>query len=185
MPPDNIDPDSRELDLVLPATDIKAREDNTLIFDNVQNPPGSEDWQVWNIWLEIIPVPELSAPSRPTRRAKDEIAKAQKFYELKDVGAESLFKSWKTYREAWLLLEATPNKNEALHQIARSRMREIRPELDQPLQRHARRVQEDHEPAAADLVKAKASLRTSSGISRRASTPASPSLATPFVISTT
>ncbi len=152
--PDNIDPDSRELDLVLPAADIKAREDNTLIFDNVQNPPGSEDWQVWNIWLEIIPVPELS-PEQADARAKDEISKAQKFYELKDVGAESLFKSWKTYREAWLLLEATPNKNEALHQISRSRMREIRPELDRRCSAMLVEYKKIMNQRPQDLVKAK------------------------------
>jgi pSer/pThr/pTyr-binding forkhead associated (FHA) protein len=156
--PDNIDPESRELDVVLPAADIKAREDNTLIFDNVQNPPGSEDWQIWNVWLEIIPVPELS-PDQADARAKDEIARAQKFYDNKGVGAESLFKSWKTYREAWLLLEATPNRNEALHQIARTRMREIRPELDAVCSRMLVEYKKIMNQRPQDLVKAKAQLQ--------------------------
>ena len=51
-------------------------------------------------------------------------------YDLRTVGAMNLFRSWKQYRDAWLLLEATPNRPPELLEIARARMREIRPELD-------------------------------------------------------
>ena len=42
----------------------------------------------------------------------------------------NLFRAWKQYRDAWLLLEATPRSPPELVQVARARMREIRPELD-------------------------------------------------------
>ncbi|MEW6434025.1 MAG: hypothetical protein AB1730_21195 [Myxococcota bacterium] len=129
VPPDGLDSDQRELDLVLPASVVKPREPNTLVFDNVQNPPGDDPWRIWNIWVEIIPVPEMST-DEATRQAKEEVDKAAKFYEQRNVGAENLFRAWKTYREAWLLLESTPDRPEALLAIARTRMREIRPELD-------------------------------------------------------
>ncbi|MEW5740094.1 MAG: hypothetical protein AB1938_14270, partial [Myxococcota bacterium] len=129
VPPDSLDADQRELDLVLPASAVKPGEPNTLVFDNVLNPPGDEPWKVWNLWVEIIPVPEMST-DEATRQAKEEVDKAAKFYEQRNVGAENLFRAWKTYREAWLLLESTPDRPEELWQIARTRMREIRPELD-------------------------------------------------------
>lgn len=129
VPPDSLDADQRELDLVLPATSVKPGEPNTLVFDNVQNPPAEDPWRIWNIWVEIIPVPEMST-DEATRQAKEEVDKASKFYEQRNVGAENLFRAWKTYREAWLLLESTPDRPEELWQIARTRMREIRPELD-------------------------------------------------------
>jgi hypothetical protein len=66
-----------------------------------------------------------------TRRAKEDIEKAAKYYDLRGVGAENLFRAWKTYRDAWLVLEATPDGPASLSEVARTRMREIRPELDQ------------------------------------------------------
>lgn len=129
VPPDGLDADQRELDATLPATVLKAGELNQLVFDNVQNPPGSETWRIWNLWVEIIPVPEMSTEDA-TQAAREQMDRAQKFYENRNIGAENLFRSWKNYREAWLLLESTPNRPEELLSLARTRMQEIRPELD-------------------------------------------------------
>jgi len=130
VPADTKDTDSREIDLVLPATALKrGNEENTLIFDNVNNPPNDDSWRIWNVWLEIVPVPEMSV-EEAARRSQEEIEKASKFYESRSVGAENLFRAWKTYREAWLLLEATPEHPRELDDMARTRMRELRPELD-------------------------------------------------------
>ncbi|MDX2008830.1 MAG: FHA domain-containing protein [Myxococcaceae bacterium] len=129
VPADDIDPDSRELELVLPAALLKTKEENLMVFDNTRNPPGDDPWKIWNLWVEIIPVPDMSA-EEARRRAQDEIGKAAKDYELREVGAANLFRAWKTYREAWLLLEATPDAPVELTTIARTRMKEIRPELD-------------------------------------------------------
>lgn len=129
VPPDNIDVESREVEVILPAATLKPRDENLIIFDNVRNPPADDTWKIWNLWLEIIPVPEMSA-EEARRRASDEIEKASKAYEMREVGAANLFRAWKTYREAWLLLEATPEAPAELLTLARTRMREIRPELD-------------------------------------------------------
>jgi pSer/pThr/pTyr-binding forkhead associated (FHA) protein len=129
VPPDLIDADSRELEVVFPATLVKVGEPNQLVFDNTLNPPAEDPWKVWNIWVEVVPIPEMSA-DEASRRASVDLEQASKYYELRDVGAENLFRAWKTYRDAWLLLEATPNRSESLQQIARTRIRELRPELD-------------------------------------------------------
>lgn len=129
IPPDNIDVDSREIELVLPASMLKNNEENVLTFDNVRNPPSVEEWKVWNLWLEIIPVPDMS-PEEAKRRAQGEIEKAAKSFEMREVGASNLFRAWKTYREAWLLLESTPNAPPELITRARTEMKDMRPELD-------------------------------------------------------
>ncbi len=129
IPADVLDSDTREQEAILAAAAVKLGEPNQLVFDNVNNPPNDDAWKIWNIWVEITPVPEMSADDA-ARRAKEDMDKASKFYEQRGVGAENLFRAWKGYRDAWLLLEATPNKPQALDDIARTRMREIRPELD-------------------------------------------------------
>jgi len=129
VPPDDIDVDSREVELILPAATLKPRDENVVVFDNVKNPPADDEWKLWNLWLEIIPVPEMSA-EEARRRALSQIDKAAKDWDLREVGAANLFRSWKTYREAWLLLEATPDAPVELLSLARTRMKDIRPELD-------------------------------------------------------
>ena len=64
------------------------------------------------------------------RRITKELERAGVLAERRDIGAENLFQAWKTYREAWLLLEATPSHSVELHTMARTRMRELRPALD-------------------------------------------------------
>lgn len=129
VPPDNIDVESREVEMVLPSATLKPRDENYIVFDNVKNPPGSDEWKIWNLWVEIIPVPEMST-EEARRLAQTEIDKANKDWELREVGAPNLFRAWKTYREAWLLLEATPDAPPELITLSRTRMKEIRPELD-------------------------------------------------------
>lgn len=129
VPPDTMEVATRQLEVVLPSSQLRIGEANELVFDNVNNPPGDDPWRVWNIWVEIIPIPQMSA-EETTRRAKEDLERASRQYELRDVGAMNLFRSWKQYRDAWLLLEATPDRPADLLELSRTRMREIRPELD-------------------------------------------------------
>ena len=129
VPPDTVEVNQRQLEIVLPSTQLKLNDPNEIVFDNVNNPPGDDTWSVWNIWVEVIPIPMMSA-EEAGRRAKEDLERAARMYDLRAVGAMNLFRSWKQYRDAWLLLEATPDRPPELLEIARSRMREIRPELD-------------------------------------------------------
>ncbi len=129
IPPDTVDVDKRQLEVVLPATVLKPNEPNELVFDNVNNPPGDDTWAVWNLWVEVIPIPQMTAEDA-SRRAKEDLERASRMYDQRAIGAMNLFRSWKQYRDAWLLLEATPDRPAELLSIARTRMREIRPELD-------------------------------------------------------
>ncbi len=129
VPPDTLDTDLRQLEQVLPSAQLHVNEPNELVFDSVANPPAHDPWQISNLWLEIIPVPRMSG-EEAGRRAKDDLERAAKLFDLRGVGAMNLFRAWKQYRDAWLLLEATPESPPELTQVARTRMREIRPELD-------------------------------------------------------
>lgn len=129
VPPDTVDVAQRQLEIVLPAAQLKINDPNEIVFDNVNNPPAEDGWRIWNVWVEVIPIPQMSA-EEAGRRAKEDLERAARLYEQRTVGAMNLFRSWKQYRDAWLLLEATPDRPPELLEIARSRMREIRPELD-------------------------------------------------------
>lgn len=131
VPPDTIDT-SRELEVVFPPNVVKTKEQNQLQFDSVKNPPGNDPWRVSNIWLEIIPIPELSV-EETARQSRESIVKADRLFEMRDIGPDNLFKAWKTYREAWLLMESLPNKTlvQDVFVYARTRMHDLRPMLDQ------------------------------------------------------
>ncbi|MFZ5471722.1 MAG: FHA domain-containing protein [Myxococcota bacterium] len=128
VPPDTLDADQRELEQVLSAFDMKRGEQNSLTFDNVKNPPQENPWKVWNLWVEISPLPDLP-PEDLLRLAKAEAEKARGFYDQKNVGADNLFKAWKTYRNAWLMLEGLKERPE-LYGLVRAQMKQVVPELD-------------------------------------------------------
>jgi pSer/pThr/pTyr-binding forkhead associated (FHA) protein len=156
VPPDTIETDSRQLEVVLPSGSLKLNEPNEVVFDNVGNPPASDPWRIWNVWVEVIPVPKLSA-EQAANRARDNFQRAGRLYDLREVGSMNLFRAWKEYRDAWLMLEATEDRNEELLQTARSRMREIRPMLDKKcagiLMSYQREAsQKDPDIAAARMI---------------------------------
>jgi hypothetical protein len=128
VPPDTTTATERELEHILPAISLKRNALNSLVFDNVRNPPGNDTWRVWNLRLEIIPVPELSHEDLLTKARQYTVA-GTRFYETKDVGAENLFKAWQQFRFAWITLEALEEKPD-LYQDVRFQLGQVTAELD-------------------------------------------------------
>ena len=128
VPPDTTGAVERELEFILPAIALKRGEQNSLVFDNVRNPPGNETWRVWNLRLEIIPVPELSRDDLLSKAREYALAGAR-FRETRAVGAENLFKAWQQYRFAWITLEALDDKPD-LYQDVRFQLGQVTAELD-------------------------------------------------------
>ncbi|WP_244227589.1 FHA domain-containing protein [Corallococcus aberystwythensis] len=128
VPPDTAQTAERELEQVLPPSLLRRNANNQLLFDNALNPPGRDPWRIWNLRLEIIPVPELP-PEQLVTSARESAKTGARFYELKDVGAENLFKAWREYRAAWITLEALDDKPE-LYDDVRERIAQISTELD-------------------------------------------------------
>ncbi|MCE9672733.1 hypothetical protein LY474_33495 [Myxococcus stipitatus] len=128
VPPDTLSTSERELEVILPARLLRRGAVNHFVFDNVRNPPGNEAWRVWNLRLEIIPVPELP-PEELLSLARDYVATAGRYFETRGVGAENLFRAWQQYRFAWITLEAFDNKPD-LYQDVRYRLSQVSAELD-------------------------------------------------------
>lgn len=124
VPPDTLDTQNRELELVLPALQVKKGENNQIVFDNTRNPPGEETWRIWNLWLELIAIPDMSQ-EETINAVKEDIERSEKFYEQRDIGPENLFKAWKGYRDAWLRMESMASRPEELYIVARSQQREM------------------------------------------------------------
>ncbi len=116
VPADNPEANERELELILPLQVLRRDAPNQLTFDNVRNPPGQEHWRVWNMYVEVIPVPELPV-EQLLAKANSEATAARHFYEQKDVGSENLFKSWKLFRTAWITLEALDKKPDLYEEV--------------------------------------------------------------------
>jgi hypothetical protein len=93
----------RELETLLSHFALKRDEPNVLVFDNVKNPPGKERWRIWDLWLELIPVPEVS-PETAQQNAKEAYAKAELLEKQRESGADTLFLIWRTYRAGWISL---------------------------------------------------------------------------------
>ncbi|WP_239015422.1 FHA domain-containing protein [Archangium violaceum] len=128
VPPDTTHSTERELQQILPPSVLERNASNQLVFDNVRNPPGQDSWRVWNLRLEIIPVPDLP-PEQLLETARTYVAKARNFYERKDVGAENLTLAWENYRSAWITLEALDEKPD-LYQDVRHMMGQVAVDLD-------------------------------------------------------
>ncbi|HEX5747889.1 MAG TPA: FHA domain-containing protein [Archangium sp.] len=129
LPPDMVTATERELQQIISPSVLKRNAHNQLVFDNVRNPPGRDSWRVWNLRLEIIPVPDLR-PEELLETARSYVTRARDFYERKDVGAENLSLAWENYRSAWITLEALDEKPE-LYEDVRHMMGQVAVDLDQ------------------------------------------------------
>jgi hypothetical protein len=129
VPPDSLDTADVSHEIVIPPQMLKKGQKNELIFDNVRNPPGTETWRIWNIWIEIVPLPEESVEDL-MRDATSVYGAAELKMERRDVGAVNRYEAWKGFRDAWLKLESHPDPKPELYQMARTKMHEAQKELD-------------------------------------------------------
>lgn len=126
---DTVDVANRELEVVFPLNLVKLREENQVVFDSVRNPPGEDPWRIWNIWVEALPIPELSR-EEAVAEAQSSVERGKKAYELREVGPGNLFKAWKAFRQAWLVLEALDDRPKEMYDFVRQQLRQIQPEMD-------------------------------------------------------
>lgn len=129
VPADTLASSERSHEVVIPPSTLKKGEPNQIIFDNTRNPPGDEDWRIWNVWVETALLPELP-PDQLLAEANNAFQRAQFFFERRDVGAENRYMAWKTFRESWLMLEAHPEPKPELYLLARDKVKETQLDLD-------------------------------------------------------
>ncbi|HYO54008.1 FHA domain-containing protein [Archangium sp.] len=129
VPPDTLASQDRVLELMIPSQRLKKGEVNRITFDNTKNPPGEDAWRIWNIWLEKVLLPEIPA-EQLVEEARKAYMRARKNLDNAEVGARNRYEAWKSFREAWLLLEAHPEPKPDLYIEARERVKDTQKELD-------------------------------------------------------
>ncbi|MBN1210804.1 MAG: FHA domain-containing protein [Myxococcaceae bacterium] len=129
VPADTLASRDRSLELMIPPNLLKKGEVNRITFDNVKNPPGEESWRLWNVWVEKALLPDLP-PDQLVTEARNAYARGKQNFERAAVGARNRYEAWKSFREAWLLLEAHPEPKPDLYFEARDRMKDAQQELD-------------------------------------------------------
>ena len=129
VPPDTLAVNERSNEIIIPPVSLKKGEKNKVTFDNVNNPPKSDPWRIWNTWIEVNLLPELP-PDELVRSAKMTYQRASQNFERRDVGAGNRYMAWKDFRTAWLMLESHPEPRPELYLIAREKVKEAQAELD-------------------------------------------------------
>lgn len=130
LPPDGLGTNEATHELLVPANVIKRNDTNSVTFDNVKNPPESDPWRIWNVWIEVAVLPEKDELGL-IADAEEKFERGRKKWEQKDIGASNRWEAYKNFREAWLTLEALPPASRpATYELARQKMNEARVELD-------------------------------------------------------
>ncbi|MBI3181503.1 MAG: FHA domain-containing protein [Myxococcales bacterium] len=129
LPPDTLAVNERSNEIIIPPANLKKGERNKVIFDNTKNPPHSEPWRIWNVWVEINLLPELPLDEL-LRNAQMTFERAVVTFERRDVGAGNRYEAWKDFRTTWLMLEAYPEPKPELYILARDKVKEAQQELD-------------------------------------------------------
>ncbi len=120
----------RELEALLSQFVLKRNETNTVLFDNVKNPPGKEPWRISHLWMELVPVPDFT-PEQALAAAKDAYTRAELLEKQRAAGDDTLFRLWRTYRTGWIaLLPLEENKRTWLFAELKHRADVTRGELD-------------------------------------------------------
>ena len=129
IPADTMAAAERSHEAVVPSNILKKGEPNKVVFDNVNNPPGNDPWRIWNVWVEVALLPEL--PDDQLRaEANNKFKKAQELFERRDVGAGNRWEAYRSYRDAWLMLEGHSDPKPSTYALAREKMKEAQGELD-------------------------------------------------------
>jgi hypothetical protein len=129
VPADTLASRDRSLEIMIPPNLLKKGEVNRIVFDNTKNPPGEDEWRIWNVRVEKALLPDLP-PDELVAKARESYSRGRLNFERMDVGARNRYEAWKSFRESWLLLEAHPEPKPDLYFESRDRMKEAQQEMD-------------------------------------------------------
>ena len=128
VPADTVD--AQEHELVVAPKLIRNDEINTIVFDNVHNPPEKDSWRIWGIAVDIEPVPNFASSEEAREGVTLAMHAAQQSYDAKNIAPANLYESWRAYRKAWLIAESLESKNASEYEFILDKYRETRRELD-------------------------------------------------------
>lgn len=129
VPPDTLAVNERSNEALVPPSALVRNGKNKITFDNTKNPPGKETWRIWNTWIEVFPLPELGRDEL-IKSAQENMRRGQDFWDRRSVGAENLYKAWRSFRESWLVLESVEGAKPMEYTVSRDKMREAQQSLD-------------------------------------------------------
>jgi hypothetical protein len=159
VPADRLGSELIHHEMLLPAKVLKRGEPNTLIFDNVRNPPGEATWRVWNLWAETVGIP-TGSPEALLARAQESFRRGTRAMEGLDIGKENRYRAWREFRTAWLSLEGLPEKPD-LHGFARDKVKEAQKELDTKCNAIMLKIRNlEIDPATKDWERVKLELKS-------------------------
>ncbi|MEN9799503.1 MAG: hypothetical protein RL653_3200 [Pseudomonadota bacterium] len=159
VPADRLGSELIHHEMLIPAKMLKRGEPNTLIFDNVKNPPGQETWRVWNLWAETVGIP-TGSPEELLARAQESFRRGTRAMEGLDIGMENRYRAWREFRTAWLSLEGLPEKPD-LHGFARDKVKEAQKELDTKCNAIMLKIRNlEIDPATKDWERVKLELKS-------------------------
>lgn len=129
VPPDTLAVNERSNEALVPPSALVRNAPNKIAFDNTKNPPGKDTWRIWNTWVEVFPLPELGREEM-VKTAQENMRRGQDFWDRRSVGAENLYKAWRSFRESWLMLESVEGQKPMEYTVSRDKMREAQTTLD-------------------------------------------------------
>lgn len=127
---DTLDSGEADREKIIPAKLVKRGELNTITFDNVRNPPENDPWRIWNVWIEVAVLPERDEEGLKAV-AEENFKRGVVEWDQRDIGASNRWDAYRNFREAWLALEAVPERERpATYRLAQDRMNEAKRALD-------------------------------------------------------
>jgi pSer/pThr/pTyr-binding forkhead associated (FHA) protein len=129
VPPDTLAVNERSNEALVPPSALVRNGNNKIVFDNTKNPPGKDTWRIWNVWVEVFPLPE-GTRDELLKLAQENLRRGQEFWERRTIGAENLYKAWRSFRDCWLTLESVDGSKPMEYIVSRDKMRESQQELD-------------------------------------------------------
>ncbi|HZH04276.1 MAG TPA: hypothetical protein VEY30_10850, partial [Myxococcaceae bacterium] len=108
---------------------LKRGELNELTFSRTAASDEDDAWRVWNLWVEVIPLPEV-APEQAIRDAQAALRRGQLSFDRREIGPANRYQAWKEFRTAWLNLESLPTPRPELARLSREKMDDALRELD-------------------------------------------------------
>ncbi len=116
------------VELQLPRKYLRPNEQNTIVFDNTQNPPNEEMWEIGEVRVRVDPLPKCEAVEC-IANAKQLYDVGKRDYDNKTIAAENLFNAWVSFRKARLYLEPVDPKPD-LYDIVMQLLKDSSQELE-------------------------------------------------------
>lgn len=120
--------DQRGQEVPLSAKYLKPNDKNHVVFDNLKNPPGQEQWVICNVAVEVQQLP-AGTESELREQARADILNGDRFYQDRLIAAVNRYNAWKSYRRALLYLEAMDIRIDE-YDVVKQKIRDTERELD-------------------------------------------------------